>query len=63
MSEYQYKSYKTVASQEDHLELEIIKLSNNFFSGSRQLSNVVFPRRLINEEGLRLLEEIFKWVI
>lgn len=54
MSDYQYKSYKTVASQEGPFRSgDILKLSNNFFSGSRQLSNIAFPKKLINENGYK----------
>lgn len=54
MSDYQYKSYKTVASQEGPFRTgDILKLSNNFFSGSRQLSNIAFPKKRIGEDGFR----------
>ncbi len=54
MSPYQYKSYKTVASQEGPFRTgDILKLSNNFFSGSRQLSNIAFPYKKIGEDGFK----------
>ena len=54
MSPYQYKSYKTVATQEGPFKTgDILQLSNNFFSGSRQISNIAFPKKKIGEDGFR----------
>lgn len=52
MSKYQYSCYKTVLGEEGGLKMgDILKLPNNFFIGSRMISNVAFPNRLIKEEG------------
>ena len=52
MSDYQYKSYKTVATKEGPFRTgDILKLPNNFFIGSRIISNIAFPKKGINEEG------------
>ena len=54
MSPYQYKSYLTVATQEGPFRTgDILKLSNNFFSGSRQISNIAFPKKRIGEDGFK----------
>ena len=52
MSDYQYKSYKTVATDEGPFRTgDILKLPNNFFIGSRIISNIAFPKKEINKEG------------
>ena len=52
MSDYQYKSYKTVASDEGPFRTgDILKLPNNFFIGSRIISNIAFPKKEINKDG------------
>ena len=52
MSEYQFKSYETVASQEGPFRTgDILKMPTDFYMGSRILSNIAFPKRLIGEEG------------
>lgn len=71
MSPFQYKSYLTVLASEekDNKKLkkikdsgkifadgDIIKIPNNFFIGSRIVSNVAFPNKRINEAGLKSLE-------
>jgi len=54
MSDYQYKSYKTVASEEGPFRTgDILKLPNNFFIGTRMLSNIAFPKKGINATGYR----------
>ena len=58
MSDYQYKSYKTVATDEGPFRTgDILKLPNNFFIGSRLISNIAFPKKGINQEGYNLLAE------
>lgn len=58
MSDYQYKSYKTVASDEGPFRTgDILKLPNNFFIGSRIISNIAFPKKGINKDGYNLLQE------
>lgn len=52
MSKYQYSCYKTVQGEEGGLKYsDILKLPNNFFIGSRMISNVAFPNKLIKEKG------------
>jgi hypothetical protein len=58
MSDYQYKSYKTVATDEGPFRTgDILKLPNNFFIGSRLISNIAFPKKGINQDGYDLLAE------
>jgi superfamily II DNA or RNA helicase len=64
MSEFQYSAYKGVlrneANQSDFKKLKkkaieslsVTKLPNNFFIGTRYVSNVVYPNRKIGEEGM-----------
>mgnify|MGYP000400900166 CR=1 FL=1 len=71
MSPFQYKTYLTVLASEekDNKKLkkikdsgkifrdgDIIKIPNNFFIGSRVVSNIAFPNKMINEKGLESLE-------
>jgi superfamily II DNA or RNA helicase len=52
MSKYQYSCYKTVLGEEGGIKIgDIMKLPNNFYIGTRMISNVAFPNRLIKEEG------------
>ena len=65
MSEFQYSAYKGVlrneANQPDFKSakknaiesLSVTKLPNNFFIGTRYVSNVVYPNRKISDDGLR----------
>jgi hypothetical protein len=54
MSSYQYSCYKIVQGQEGGLKFgDILKLPNNFYIGSRMISNVAFPERLIKEDGYK----------
>jgi SNF2 family DNA or RNA helicase len=53
MSSFQYTLYKAVEKQEGKLTgSDILKLPNNFFIGSRLVSNIVFPNKRINEGGI-----------
>jgi len=57
MSDYQYKSYKTVATDEGPFRTgDILTLPNNFFIGSRIISNIAFPQKGINKKGYNLLD-------
>ena len=70
MSDFQYKAYKDVMKKEavkytndralgDFLAKKILTvedLPNNFFIGTRMVSNIVFPNRQINEEGYKSLK-------
>lgn len=59
MSDYQYKSYLAVKTKElakqdrkGFSKGNIMKLPNNFFIGTRIISNIAFPNKQINEKGL-----------
>ena len=57
MCDYQYKSYKTVATDEGPFRTgDILTLPNNFFIGSRIISNIAFPQKGINKKGYNLLD-------
>ena len=52
MSNYQYQCYRIVQEEEGGLNIgDILKLPNNFFIGTRMISNIAFPNKLINKEG------------
>jgi len=58
MSNFQYNSYKTVLKNENKSSKfkkiqDISDLPNNFFIGTRMISNVVFPNKKINKEGFK----------
>ena len=56
MSKYQYESYKIVQRKEGKInKLDLLKLPNNFFIGSRIISNIAFPNKLVNKAGLNAL--------
>jgi superfamily II DNA or RNA helicase len=56
MSKYQYDCYKTVQDKEGKInKLDLLKLPNNFFIGSRIISNIAFPNKLVNKAGLNAL--------
>lgn len=56
MSMYQYESYKVVQEREGKInKLDLLKLPNNFFIGSRMISNIAFPNGKVNEAGMRAL--------
>lgn len=64
MSEFQYSAYlrvlknEDVSSENEHTKeelenLNVSDLPNNFYIGTRVVSNVVFPNRKINDSGFR----------
>jgi superfamily II DNA or RNA helicase len=66
MSDFQYASYKAVLRNEQNetnlklkrqvnKDLNVGKLPNNFFIGTRFVSNIVFPNKKVGDEGLRSL--------
>jgi hypothetical protein len=56
MSKYQYDCYKIVQESEGKInKLDLLKLPNNFFIGSRIISNIAFPNKLIGKLGLNAL--------
>lgn len=70
MSNFQYRSYLAVLAKEENSMRrqeskskihgfrvgDILKLPNNFFIGTRIISNISFPNKSINEEGFRSLK-------
>ncbi len=70
MSSYQYRAYKSVLHQENKMETQrfpdkknvlqeniVSELPNNFFIGSRIISNIVYPNMKINKTGLDLFQK------
>lgn len=66
MGEFQYNAYIRVLANEDKIQskenlkkalksLNVSDLPNNFYIGTRVISNIVFPNRKINEEGFNSL--------
>jgi superfamily II DNA or RNA helicase len=56
MSKYQYECYKVVQEREGEInKLDLLKLPQNFFIGSRIISNIAFPNKLVNKTGLDAL--------
>lgn len=65
MSDFQYDAYKAILRNEERIannlslkkkaakSVSVGYLPNNFFIGTRYVSNVVFPNRKIGEEGLK----------
>ena len=51
MEPFQYKSYQIVLKKEAKKKVDIMKLPNNFFIGSRVISNIAFPNSKPNEKG------------
>ena len=51
MESFQYKSYQTVLKKEAKKKVDILKLPNNFFIGSRIISNIAFPNSKPNANG------------
>lgn len=61
MSDFQYSAYKKVLGNEEPImgdskkkiakTFNVSDLPNNFYIGTRVISNVVFPNKKINEEG------------
>jgi len=52
MSDFQYKIYKEVSDYEETFKNE---LSNDFYIGTRMISNIVFPNGMLNEKGFAML--------
>lgn len=56
MSSYQYECYKEIIEHEGDIDkFDLLKLPNNFFIGSRIISNIAFPNKLVNLEGYNAL--------
>jgi len=63
MSDFQYASYKAILRNEENTNIKKIKkkvnknlnvseLPNNFFLGTRYVSNIVFPNKKVGDDGL-----------
>jgi superfamily II DNA or RNA helicase len=52
MSDFQYNVYKKVSSYE---ETYVDELTNDFYIGSRMISNIVFPNKTLDNEGYLML--------
>ena len=63
MSDFQYASYKAILRNEENIDVKKIKkkvnknlnvseLPNNFFIGTRYVSNIVFPNKKVGDDGL-----------
>jgi len=63
MSDFQYASYKAILRNEENSNIKKIKkkvnknlnvseLPNNFFLGTRYVSNIVFPNKKVGDDGL-----------
>src|SRR5690606_31973420 len=59
MSDKQLKVYKKALKEEIGDDVDYIAegISNNFFIGTRMISNMVFPNNKINEEGYNSLKD------
>jgi superfamily II DNA or RNA helicase len=68
MSDFQYNSYLKLLKQEEKMEkksskkskkfinnLDVSDLPNNFYIGTRMISNIVFPNRKVNAQGYKSL--------
>jgi hypothetical protein len=61
MSDFQYNAYKKVLKREEKMmkkykkklmkNMDVSDLPNNFYIGTRMVSNIVFPNQKINETG------------
>jgi superfamily II DNA or RNA helicase len=51
MEPFQYKSYQIVLKKEAKKKVDILKLPNDFFIGSRIISNIAFPNSKANING------------
>jgi hypothetical protein len=59
MSNYQYKNYKIVLENEMNKKNDldsIVSMPNNFFIGTRMISNIAYPNNKIGQKGY----DIFK---
>jgi len=53
MSKFQFECYQTVEEQEGKPDFkDILKLPNNFYIGTRIISNIAYPNKGINERGI-----------
>jgi superfamily II DNA or RNA helicase len=52
MSDFQYNSYRRISEYEETYEEE---LTNDFYIGSRMISNIVFPNKTLDDKGFAML--------
>ena len=53
MSKYQYNCYKIIQEREGKINKDdLLKLPNNFFIGSRIISNIAYPNKSVNQIGI-----------
>jgi hypothetical protein len=65
MSDYQYRAYRNILRNESKnikkkkitQNIMVDNLPNNFFIGTRYVSNIVFPNKKIGDKGLKSLTE------
>jgi superfamily II DNA or RNA helicase len=62
MSKFQYSAYKNIVKNEEFVQtnkkiksIDIVDLPNNFYIGTRMISNVVFPNMISGEKGMESL--------
>jgi hypothetical protein len=71
MSDFQYASYKAILRNEENQStttkrlkkkvnkhLNVSQLPNNFFIGSRYVSNIVFPNKQVGDDGLETFTKL-----
>ena len=71
MSDFQYASYKAILRNEENQvtsskklkkkvnkHLNVSQLPNNFFIGSRYVSNIVFPNKQVGDDGLETFTKL-----
>jgi superfamily II DNA or RNA helicase len=52
MSDFQYNAYRRISEYEETYEDE---LTNDFYIGSRMISNIIFPNKTLDEQGFSML--------
>jgi superfamily II DNA or RNA helicase len=58
MSDFQYRSYISVLAKEGSFtRSDIFNMPNNFFIGSRSISNIAFPNKCCGKEGFTSFKE------
>jgi hypothetical protein len=55
MSDFQLNAYKEFLKNNNINKNNMYDLSNNFYIGSRMISNIIFPNKKINESGYNML--------
>lgn len=55
MSDFQYSAYKKISEYEETYEDE---LSNDFYIGTRMISNIIFPNKTLDDKGFKQLTDV-----